>query len=763
MRARSLHDAALLVAFEVVVDSPGELNTKSVPGGQNLTFASNELRCQDRAIYVNYVALLRWLLILGGLLCCTAAAQNSGQRIPRQTFPTTGAIEGLLQNDQQLGLGNVEITIQSLETNPPITGHTTGDGIFRFLNVPPGRYRVRAALDGFQTYDRDDLVVRAGELVSFTATLAATGTPAETRGTKPVPEVDSGPAYRQLPDFTPSEDTNRQALPPTSEAVTAATNRWKFDWPDYRRYGPLDGVVPNIPSKQEALDVPGHLYDPFNRNKLKGDFPIFGQTFLNINLTSDTLNDPKAIPKGSNFDTASPNSAFFFGRFAQYFTSENLSFSVSLFHGDAAFKPIDWQIRITPEINVNYLLTTENNIVNINPAKGPTRLDSHLGFQEAFVEKKIADLSDNYDFVSIRLGTQTFNSDFRGFIFFDQEPGARLFGNFGSNRYQFNLAYFAMLEKDTNSDLNTMRYRHQQVFVANLFRQDFFRHGYTAQLSYHFNKDDPTVHYNTDGFLVRPIPVGAIYSDGGIRTDQIRAHYIGLTGDGHIGRINVENAFYQVLGTDLFNPIANSVFPLVLHRRDINGQMAALELSLDKDWIRYRVSAFYSSGAKRPTSNTERGFDSIMDNPNFAGGFFSFWVREGIPLLGAGVGLTQGNSLIPSLQSSKIEGQSNFVNPGIFIYNAASDIKITQKVRAVVNLNLIRFAHTEPIEFLLQQSGIHAGVGADNGLGFIYRPFLSDNFAINGVVNAFVPFQGFREIFNGATLFSVAVNVRFRF
>ena len=705
--------------------------------------------------------MARWLLIIVGVCCCTAAAQDNAQRIPRQTFATTGAIEGLLQNDQRNGLGGVALTIKSLDTNFAMPARTSGDGIFRLLNVPPGRYSIHAALEGFQSYDSGTIEVRAGQLVSLTATMMPTGI-AETRGTKPIPEVDPGPAYRELPDFSPN-NTDRQALPPASEAVTNSTNRWKYDWPEYRRYGPLDGVIPNIPSKQEALNLKGHLYDPFNRNKLKGDYPIFGQTFLNINLTADTFNDPKAIPIGSNFDTARPNSAFFFGRFAQYLVFENLSFSVTLFHGDAAFKPIDWQIRITPEINVNYLLTQENNIVNINPAKGPTRLDSHLGFQEAFFEAKIHDLSDNYDFVSIRAGTQTFNSDFRGFIFFDQEPGARVFGNFASNRYQFNAAYFAMLEKDTNSGLNTMRYRHQQVLIANLFRQDFFTHGYTAQISYHYNKDDPSLHYNTNGILVRPIPVGAVYSADGLRTDQIRAHYIGLTGDGHIGRINVENAFYQVLGTDLFNPIANSVFPLPLHRHDINGQMAALELSLDKDWIRYRVSAFYSSGAKRPTSNTERGFDSIFDGPNFAGGFFSFWVREGIPLLGTGVGLTQGNSLIPSLQSSKIQGQSNFVNPGIFIYNAASDIKITQKVRAVVNLNFVRFAHVEPIEFLLQQSGIHHGVGADNGLGFIYRPFLSDNFVVQGVVNGFVPFQGFRDIFNGATLYSVAVNVRFRF
>ncbi len=144
-------------------------------------------------------------------------------------------------------------------------------------------------------------------------------------------------------------------------------------------------------------------------------------------------------------------------------------------------------------------------------------------------------------------------------------------------------------------------------------------------------------------------------------------------------------------------------------------------------------------------------------------GFFSFWIREGIRLLSTGVGLTEGNSLIPSLQSSKTEGQSNFVNPGIFIYNAASDIKITPKLRGVLNLNLIRFDHTETLEFLLQQAAIHAGVGADSGVGLVYRPFLSENVTLNGVVNGFVPFQGFRNIFDGSTLYSMAVNVRLRF
>lgn len=678
-------------------------------------------------------------------------AQTSGQVIPRQTFPTTGAIEGMFQNDQRLGLGNVAVTIRSAETNQAVMVRTSGDGIIRVLNLRPGRYMLRAEIEGYRTFERDDLVVRAGELVDLVATLIATGTASRPA----IPDVDTGPAYRTLP-LPPTEGPDTSVppgIPPPEKVFTQFPNRWKFDWPEYRRYGPHD-EVPYIPTR---------WYDPFNRNKLKGDYPIFGQqTFLSVNLTSDTLNDGRMIPIPSGTDSARPNSANFFGGFGQYSLIQNFGFSFDLFHGDTSFKPVDWQIKFTPEVNVNYLATQENGVVNANPFIGNTRLDAHLGLQEAFVEVKIRDLSDNYDFVSARLGIQTFNSDFRGFIFFDQEPGARLFGNLSSNRYQYNLAYFAMLEKDTNSGLNSMDYRHQQVMIANLYRQDFLKPGYTIQASYHFNKDDPSILYDTDNFLVRPAPAGAVYSQGQIQTNAIRAHYIGVTGDGHFGRLNVNHAFYEVLGRDKFNVIANALSTRN-NWRNINAQMAALELSIDRNWLRYRVSAFFSSGSKNPGASTERGFDSILDNPNFAGGFFSFWNREGIRLLSTGLGLNEGDGLLPSLRASKTEGQANFVNPGIFIYNAATDMKITPKLRGVINLNLIRFDHTEPLELLLFQNPVHAGVGADSGFGLVYRPKLSENIIFTGVVNAFVPFQGFKDIYNSSTLYSVAVNVHFRF
>jgi hypothetical protein len=119
------------------------------------------------------------------------------------------------------------------------------------------------------------------------------------------------------------------------------------------------------------------------------------------------------------------------------------------------------KFRFTPQFNINYLLARELGVVNID-----VRQDSRtatMQAQELFFEKRLGTTarpipnprpddrgSPYYDFTSIRVGIQRFTSDFRGFIFSDEQPGARLFGNLKNNRLQSNLAYFNMLEKDTN-------------------------------------------------------------------------------------------------------------------------------------------------------------------------------------------------------------------------------------------------------------------------------------------------------------------------
>ena len=240
---------------------------------------------------------------------------------------------------------------------------------------------------------------------------------------------------------------------------------------------------------------------------------------------------------------------------------------------------------------------------------------------------KLADVNSNYDFVSVRAGIQPFVSDFRGFIFSDNNLGLRLFGSADNNRIQYNAAYFSMLEKDTNSGLNRFDTRHQNVYIANIFRQDFIRKGYTIEGSLHFNDDRRSIEYDRNGFLVRPALIGDV------RPHAIKVAYLGFNGDGHIGRLNLTHSYYYAFGHDDRNPIAG---------RSVDVQFqhgGAVEASVDQDFLRFKGSFFWAQGDSNPTDDKASGFDAIFDDPNFVGGQFSYWNRNGIRLTQTGVGL----------------------------------------------------------------------------------------------------------------------------
>src|SRR5262249_22126111 len=211
------------------------------------------------------------------------------------------------------------------------------------------------------------------------------------------------------------------------------------------------------------------------------------------------------------------------------------------------------------------IAVSELAVVNPDVRRGLQRERSFLALQEWFYEQKLADLSPYYDFVSVRIGSQPFVSDFRGFIFNDVNRAVRLFGNLESNRDQFNLAYFEQQEKDTNSTLNTLGSRGQRIFIGNFFRHDFIWPGYTMQASVHYNHDDPSFKFDKNNFLVRPAPVGTF------QPHALDIVYLGFAGDGHINRVNISHQVYYALGHDTGNPLANCP-------QDVSGLMAALQL-----------------------------------------------------------------------------------------------------------------------------------------------------------------------------------------
>ena len=364
-----------------------------------------------------------------------------------------------------------------------------------------------------------------------------------------------------------------------------------------------------------------------------------------------------------------------------------------------------------------------------------------IGIQELFFEYHLGDLSENYDFWTSRVGIQPFVSDFRGFIFNDTNLGARLFGNWDNNQWQYNLAYFNLREKDTYSGLNMFDARDQQVIIASLYKQDFLMKGYTGQASVHFNFDDGQRHYDKNDSLVRPAPLGSF---GNAPEHDVRTAYLGWAGDGHLGRWNISHALYWALGEDEFNGLAG-------RRVNVNAQMGALELSYDRDWLRFKLSGFYASGDSDPTDDRGEAFDSIVDAPFFVGGPFSYYVHEGLNLAGTAVNLKNPDSLLPSLRSSKTEGQSNFVNPGVKILGFGLDADVTPKLRAFFNTNYIWFDETAPLERALHSNKVSDKLGWDISAGLKYRPLLTENIIIGAGLGILIPDEGYKDIYRRNT------------
>lgn len=549
-------------------------------------------------------------------------------------------------------------------------------------------------------------------------------------------------------------------------------DRWRIGFVPWKRY--TSGVI------EQPYETPDPmLWHPYKQSLLKGDLPIIGQDiFLNLTASSQTELEFRRVPTASGVSAAVPGAYEFFGESEQIGLQNNVAFAVELFKGETSFKPVEWAIKLEPVFNVNYLSVREAGVVSPDPRgsiggnnntpppnngfvqnpgdidallngqvgpAGSFRADRHtertktfLALQQAFAEIHLHDLSDNYDFVAMRAGLQPFNSDFRGFLFNDVNLGTRVFGNWDNNRFQYNLAGFDMREKDSNSDLNSLDSRDQQVLVANFYWQDFLWKGYTAQWSLHANFDHGGTHYDENGNIARPAPIGTV------REHDVNAYYFGWAGDGHIQRWNVSHAFYQVVGHDSFNGLAGR--PV-----DINAQMAALEVSYDRDWLRYRGSFFYASGDGNTEDRTATGFDTIFDNPNFTGGPFSYWTRQGFNLGGTLVNLKQRGSLVPDLRTSKSEGQANFVNPGVFIFGLGTEIDVTPKLRSFINANYIRLAQTDPIKTALLTDKVDNEIGWDLSIGVQYRPLLTDNIIISAGFGALLPGRGFKDIYQTST------------
>jgi len=504
------------------------------------------------------------------------------------------------------------------------------------------------------------------------------------------------------------------------------------------------GEIIPVPDRWRIMEALGQnhpWYDPYNQNLLKADKPIHGgDWFLSLVGVSDTIIEPRSIPVPvAPVSSREPGDLDIFGKgditiFAQTFLA-----GLVYYKGNTTFKPPDWEYRLTLGFQYNRVDAREDRLLQVDQRKGNVRDDGYMGLQELFVDRHLRDVSDRYDFDSIRVGIQPFSSDFRGFLFQDNQLGVRLFGNRNNNIWQYNLAWFRRMEKDTNSGLNsiTRKVRDDDVFIANVYHQDFPSLGFTSQATiiYNRNREDDRNYFNTNDFLERP---------GSIGTERLRQYdvvYFGLNGDGRIGTYSLTTSAYLALGEQ-----TPGVF--VDDKTDIRAGFAAAELSRDFDWIRVRLSALWASGDSDPYDDRSTGFDAIFENPIFAGADTSYYIRQNVPLIGGGgVALSGRNGILNSLRPSKEEGQSNFDNPGTRLLGVGADLDLTPESRVSFNLNQIWFDDTAIVEAARNQRPIDRSIGQDLSVSWIWRPFMSQNIVMRLSAAGLRPGSGYADLY----------------
>ncbi len=620
-----------------------------------------------------------------------------------------------------------------------------------------------------------------GSLWPIIATLAAQGAPGSE--VTPPPPTPDDPAVAT--DAATAEQPADELIPPPppvdwqemikDDLVTQIIEGrrrpgYRPDLPDALSQDNVGALRPPppqaFPGMEDQLPVPDRWrlieslgvvkerwFDPYHQNTYKGDraidpakvpwLPIKGDDwFIVANAVSDTVFEPRTFPIPVGVQTTErPGSLDVFGKDRSFVFAQTFIVGAALIKGSTAFKPPDIEYRVTLAYQANYVDVPERRVLDVRPSKASHRYDSFLGVQELFVDKHLGNTSDRYDFYSVRLGIQPFQSDFRGFLFNDSQLGLRFFGNRDNNRFQYNFAAFWRLEKDTNSGLNdiTQTPRDDFILTANLYRQDFPVVGLTSQVSvtYNMNREKNDVQIDHNGFPVRPALLGDL------RGREYDVVYLGYSADGRIGRINLTASFYAALGED-----RNSFF--TSKPAQIRAGFGAVELSYDVDWMRFRLSGLYATGDGDPYNKTEGGFDAIFENPIFGGADTSYWIRQTIPFAGGGrvISINGRNGILNSLRSSKEEGQSNFNNPGTVFVGAGADFDLTPEFRVSANANHLWFADTSSLQALRMEGSIPKDIGFDLSVATIWRPKATQNIVgrLSGAV--LLPGKGFKDLFD---------------
>jgi hypothetical protein len=96
---------------------------------------------------------IRRYVLLAALLGCALPASAQ----------TTGSVSGTIKDNSGAVVPGVAVTIENIETNATRSTSTDSSGTYALALLPPGRYRIKAELQGFRTEERNDFTLQVSQ------------------------------------------------------------------------------------------------------------------------------------------------------------------------------------------------------------------------------------------------------------------------------------------------------------------------------------------------------------------------------------------------------------------------------------------------------------------------------------------------------------------------------------------------------------------------------------------------------------------------
>src|SRR5947209_12430033 len=83
----------------------------------------------------------------------------------------TSSVQGTVIDESGAAVPAVELRLSNVETGVTITATSNDSGIFRYPDLPPGKYRLRATKTGFQTLVQENITLESGRIQNVPVTL----------------------------------------------------------------------------------------------------------------------------------------------------------------------------------------------------------------------------------------------------------------------------------------------------------------------------------------------------------------------------------------------------------------------------------------------------------------------------------------------------------------------------------------------------------------------------------------------------------------